>query len=205
MQVSNCASWTTSDWQADIKLAQDAHLDAFALNIASGDENNSESIATAFSAAQTLGFKLFFSFDYAGGGPWNEDDVIALILQYGSSSAYFGVGDGNAPLVSTFEGPGSAIDWTNIRSKTNCWLIPDWSSAGANDAMQLNRLAISGLFSWAAWPWGGSDMNTYVDASYLQYLDFWSGLFPAQYMMPVSPWFFTNMPGYKKNWLWRGE
>jgi hypothetical protein len=25
------------------------------------------------------------------------------------------------------------------------------------------------------------------------------------YMMPVSPWFFTNLPGYKKNWIWRGD
>lgn len=24
-------------------------------------------------------------------------------------------------------------------------------------------------------------------------------------MMPVSPWFFTNLPGYDKNWLWRGD
>lgn len=24
-------------------------------------------------------------------------------------------------------------------------------------------------------------------------------------MMPVSPWFFTNMPGFRKNWLWRGD
>jgi hypothetical protein len=24
-------------------------------------------------------------------------------------------------------------------------------------------------------------------------------------MMPVSPWFYTNLPGYDKNWLWRGD
>ncbi|UPX10409.1 Glucan endo-1,3-alpha-glucosidase agn1 [Ascochyta rabiei] len=24
-------------------------------------------------------------------------------------------------------------------------------------------------------------------------------------MMPVSPWFYTNLPGFDKNWLWRGE
>ncbi|OHX00510.1 alpha-glucanase [Colletotrichum incanum] len=23
--------------------------------------------------------------------------------------------------------------------------------------------------------------------------------------MPVSPWFYTNLPGYNKNWLWRGD
>jgi hypothetical protein len=26
------------------------------------------------------------------------------------------------------------------------------------------------------------------------------------YMMPVSPWFYTNLPGFGgKNWLWRGD
>jgi hypothetical protein len=42
-------------------------------------------------------------------------------------------------------------------------------------------------------------MTTYPDASYY---DFLKGL---PYMMPVSPWFYTNMPGYNKNWLWRGD
>lgn len=52
------------------------------------------------------------------------------------------------------------------------------------------------LFSWAAWPWGNQDMNTFVDASYLSYLG------SKPYMMPVSPWFYTNLPGFNKNWLW---
>jgi hypothetical protein len=26
----------------------------------------------------------------------------------------------------------------------------------------------------------------------------------AKYMMPVSPWFYTNLPGYSKNWMWNG-
>lgn len=30
----------------------------------------------------------------------------------------------------------------------------------------------------------------------------WTGL---PYMMPVSPWFYPNLPGYGKNWLWRGD
>lgn len=42
-------------------------------------------------------------------------------------------------------------------------------------------------------------MNMYVDASYRQFLG------GKPYMMPVSPWFYTNMPGFNKNWLWRGD
>ncbi|KAK3683003.1 glycosyl hydrolase family 71-domain-containing protein [Podospora appendiculata] len=47
--------------------------------------------------------------------------------------------------------------------------------------------------------WGPQNMDTYVDASYLQYLN------GKPYMMPVSPWFYTNLPEFKKNWLWRGD
>jgi hypothetical protein len=42
-------------------------------------------------------------------------------------------------------------------------------------------------------------MDTYTDASYMQFL---AG---KPYMMPVSAWFFTNLPGYDKNWVWRGD
>jgi hypothetical protein len=44
-------------------------------------------------------------------------------------------------------------------------------------------------------------MTTFVDASYIETLNSSS----KPYMMPVSPWFYTNMPGYDKNWLWRGD
>ena len=54
---------------------------------------------------------------------------------------------------------------------------------------------MDGLFSWAGWPWGPQD----VDASYLQYLE------SRPCMMPVSLWFFTNLPGYKKIWMWHGD
>lgn len=38
-------------------------------------------------------------------------------------------------------------------------------------------------------------------------MEFKNALAPNRrpYMMPVSPWFYTNMPGYRKNWVWKGE
>lgn len=53
-----------------------------------------------------------------------------------------------------------------------------------------------------AWPCGPSDINTYSDASDFGYL---SEVGNKPYMAPVSPWFYTNLPGYNKNWLWRGD
>lgn len=51
----------------------------------------------------------------------------------------------------------------------------------------------------AAWPDGKSNMSTFTDASYTDTL---AG---SPYIMPVSPWFYTNMPGFRKNWLWHSD
>ncbi|KAH8421671.1 Glycoside hydrolase [Colletotrichum scovillei] len=194
--VSNAQNYTLSDWADEIKLAQAAHIDAFALNTAY-DQGDGPQYDLAFSAASSAGFKLFFSFDYAGNGPWPASTVLSVLNKFKGSSAHFL--HNNKPFVSTFEGPGSASDWINIKSQTNCYFVPDWSSLGAKPAMELAGGVADGLFAWSAWPWGNKDMDTFVDASYITYL---SG---KPYMMPVSPWFYTNLPGYDKNWLWRGD
>ncbi|KAL3428483.1 mutanase [Phlyctema vagabunda] len=195
--VGNVKSWGQADWSKDIRLAQDAHIDAFALNIASGEANNEDSLRNAFAAAESLGFKLAFSLDYAGGGPWAKNTVIDMIKRYGASPSYYHYN--GQPFVSTFEGPGSSDDWHEIKSATGCFFIPSWSSLGAKDAVAESSGVADGLFSWAAWPWGNTDSNTYIDASYRQFL----GGKPL--MMPVSPWFYTNLPQWHKNWIWRGD
>ncbi|ESZ94750.1 alpha-1,3-glucanase/mutanase [Sclerotinia borealis F-4128] len=171
-------------------------IDAFALNIAYGRTFNDKQISNAFAAASSSGFKLFFSFDYASEGAWNEAVVTELLQQYTSNAAYFHTADTSQPLVSTFESPASAADWVEIKSLTGCFLIPDWSSLGADAAVQLEGGVADGLFNWAAWSYNGERMNTYIDASYLQYLD------KKPYMMAASPWFYTNFPGFDKNWIW---
>ena len=125
-------------WRVDIMQAYTAKIDAFALNIAAGKPYNAASIAAAFAAAESLnlGFKLFFSFDYAGNGAWAKADVLALLAQYSHHPNYFQHAPGR-PLVSTFEGPGSAADWVEIKRTTGCFFIPDWSSLGAKAAIQL--------------------------------------------------------------------
>ncbi|WYZ38473.1 hypothetical protein EsH8_III_000387 [Colletotrichum jinshuiense] len=195
--VTNSANYTADDWIDDISKAKAAHIDAFALNMAYGDLTNERSIAAAFQHASSLGFQLFFSFDYAGNGPWPKGVVQGLISQYAGSAAYFHYQ--GKPFVSTFEGPENAEDWIGIKAATGCFFIPDWSSVGAKPAMAKANGVADGLFSWAAWPWGDQDMDTYVDASYKQYLG------GKPYMMAASPWFYTNLPGYNKNWMWRGD
>lgn len=191
--MSNAQNYTLEDWQDDIRLAQIAHIDAFALNTAykQGDDPQYE---LAFQAAASSNFQVFFSFDYAGNGVWPKDDVISILQHYGSNSAHYRYN--GKPFVSTFEGPERASDWTAIKQSVDCFLVPDWSSLGAKPALELENGVADGLFAWSAWPWGNQDMDTFVDASYLQYLG------GKPYMMPVSPMFYTNLPGYSKNWLW---
>ncbi|KAI8297899.1 Mutanase [Colletotrichum sp. SAR11_59] len=195
--ITNSANYTSDDWLDDITQAKAAHIDAFALNMAYGDPTNEQSVADAFQHASSLGFQLFFSFDYAGNGPWPKSVVQGFINQYGSSGTYFHYQ--GKPFVSTFEGPDNADDWVEIKAATGCFFIPDWSSLGAKPAMAKANGVADGLFSWAAWPWGDQNMDTYVDASYWQYLG------GKPYMMAASPWFYTNLPGYNKNWMWRGD
>ncbi|KAF3807739.1 Mutanase [Colletotrichum gloeosporioides] len=193
--VSNTEFYTASDFEYEISLAQEAHIDAFVLNIAYGEKTNDVSLPPMFDAASRRGFKLLFSFDYAGQGPWPQDAVIDLLEEYASRPVYFL--HGSQPLVSTFEGPSSYADWPEIKKRTNCFFIPSWSSWGARRALRPG--VADGLFSWAAWPEGPNPMDTSIDASYIEFLD------GKTYMMPVSPWFYTNLPGYSKNWLWRGD
>lgn len=159
------------------------------------DPINDVALPLAFPAAQKLGFKLFFSFDYAANKSWNAGEIVELLTTYGTDPAYYYRGD--QPLASTFEGPENGPDWTEIREATGCFFIPDWSSKGAKLALEAGPA--DGLLNWAAWPAGANNMNTDIDASYKLFLD------GKPYMMPVSPWFYTNLPGYDKNWLWRGD
>ncbi|KAM3079161.1 Glucan endo-1,3-alpha-glucosidase agn1 [Clarireedia jacksonii] len=191
--VGNAYAWNVAQWERDISAAQTAHIDAFALNIAFNDKKLASSISNAFTAANNKGFKLFFSFDYANG--WLKSNVLNYINQYSANGAYFHYK--SKPFVSTFEGAGSSDDWVDIKSQTGCFFMPDYSSLGAKEALKLG--VADGLFSWAAWPWGNTDMNTYVDASYRDFLK------ELPYMMPISPWFYTNLPEWDKNWLWRGD
>lgn len=145
LQVGNTAQFQVSDWESNMKLAQESHIDAFALNMAYGWPQNYDALALAFQAAASTNFQLFFSFDYAGNGSWPMGVVQNLITQYGSASTYFKYQ--GKPFVSTFEGPANAEDWVTIKANTGCFFIPDWSSLGAGPAMAQANGVADGLFS----------------------------------------------------------
>jgi hypothetical protein len=130
----------------DIEYAWSLGIDAFALNIAYGDDTVNASVATAFEAITSASpdFKLFFSFDYAGGGPWPAADVASYLAEYTGNAGYYHTDSGKA-FVSTFEGPANAQDWVALKSQYNVFFMPDWSSLGAGPAWDLG--VADGLFS----------------------------------------------------------
>lgn len=188
---------TPEQWESDIIEAQKCHIDGFALNIAPQDSYTERVLENAYSAAERVGdFTLFLSFDYGSGGPWPVDRVIHYINTFAHRSPqYFYEG---RPLVSTFIGVSSAGDWVDIKRATNCFFVPSWPDCGP--AAIANYLDIvDGAFSWDAWPVGAEQKNTANDEHWMQ------SLAGRPYMMPVSPWFYTNLPQWDKNWLWRGD
>ncbi|KAH6623975.1 glycoside hydrolase, partial [Chaetomium sp. MPI-SDFR-AT-0129] len=152
--VGNTAMYSMADWEDDMADASASHIDGFVLNMARGETTNGASLANAFTAASNLGngFKLLFSFDYAGNGLWDKADVIALVNTYAPHAAYYK--RGSQPLVSTFEGPAASADWPDIKAATGCFFMPSWSSLGAGPAWAKGTA--DGLFSWAAWPEGAN-------------------------------------------------
>ncbi|KAL9027222.1 MAG: hypothetical protein Q9196_004223 [Gyalolechia fulgens] len=195
LQVGNTAAYGPSDWENDINLAKDVGIDAFALNIAAQTDYNEAQLENAYRAAESLGFKLFLSFDYAAQGPWSSSAVLTLLQRYAASPAQFMVN--GASFVSTFEGPDNSDDWRQIRASVPIYFLPDWTSIGP-DAFRTTKLdVVDGAFSWDAWPQGATDKTDESD-------QLWKAALGSKtYMMPVSPWFYANLPD--KNWVWRGD
>lgn len=77
--LSNTAGFTVADYANEISLAQEAHIDGFAVNFAKDEATNDAGLPLFFQAAEQRGFKLFLSFDYAGNGAWDKGVVTSMI------------------------------------------------------------------------------------------------------------------------------
>jgi len=175
LQVGNTAAYDVAQWTSDMQLASSYGIDGFVLNIVSpfNDGSAVPQPSNAFQAANALGnFKLFFSFDYLGGGagnPWSSSDVISILNTYGVNDAYYKV-DGK-PFISTFEGPSNSDinEWSSIRSGVSggIYLVPDWTSVGPGG---FSTDLVDGAFSWNMWPDGQANMSTAADEGWVDFL-----------------------------------
>ncbi|PWY80769.1 glycoside hydrolase [Aspergillus sclerotioniger CBS 115572] len=198
--LDNGANFTQKHWNRDFTAAKSASIDAFALNTGYGPSNTYALLNDAFTVAATLDFKLFLSLDYSGDGHWPPDQVIKILQNYTSHPAYYKIPGTNKSLISTFEGYESLNDWTNIKQKVpDLFLVPDWSAQSPESLVKDS--VVDGLLSWDAWPYGSDAMNTSADERYISALK----RADKPYIMPVSPWFYTDMVRYHKNWVWQGD
>ncbi|KAK3381989.1 glycoside hydrolase [Podospora didyma] len=184
---------TQAQWGHDVNTAKEAGIDGFALNIGPSDHYTDIQLQQAYTAAEKAGnFVLFLSFDMAA-GEWPVSRVVSLINHFKESSAQMTVH--GTPFVSTFEGPGWAENWFSVRMQTGgIFLVPDWSSLGPYGVGEKLDL-IDGAFSWDAWPKPGQTrVASTEDLIYKHTLN------GKKYMMGVSPYFYTKLPQWNKNW-----
>ena len=96
---------TDAHCQQDIENAMALGADAFALNLNTDTASWATTTVTSlFNWADTLGFKLFFSFDMTGFS--NPDQFTSYLQSYVTNSAYYKYN--GLPLVSTFNGGASS-------------------------------------------------------------------------------------------------
>ncbi|KAF8226555.1 glycoside hydrolase [Tricholoma matsutake] len=190
--VGIVASYSLSDWKADILLAKEMGIDGFALNIGR-DPYTDVQLGYAYAAAASVEFKVFLSFDFSY---WTAGDISAVagyINKYGSQPAQLMWN--NKTFVSSFLGDG--FDWRSVESQSKpLFVCPNWQPGS------LNSPSADCGFSWDAWPSVNnqpidSNKTTAVDQNYI------SALNGKPYMMPVSPWFFTHYgpDTFNKNWI----
>ncbi|KAJ6465603.1 glycoside hydrolase family 71 protein [Mycena vitilis] len=192
--AQNAFSYSQDDWTNDINTAKATGIDGFALNIALADYEV-DRVATAFVAAESANFKLFFSFDMSRS--WQQSDIVSLVSTHASSSAMLTYNGG--VLVSTFGGEGNGNDfWAAIKtSLANAGIKITFAPAflSFRDPSQTGTLlssfpSIDGFFNWWSWPNDVDEtLTTDTDIAYRDAARTRGG----PYIMAVSPWQFKDI------------
>lgn len=211
--VGNTYPYAKIDWINDIKLAKDAGIDGFALNMGS-DYWQSARIADAYAAAEEVGgFTMFLSLDMtvmSCSSSVDAANLVSLVSSFAKSSAQ--TRREGKTLVSTFSGEncffgtGSVKEGWNSMFKsalrlvgTDIFFVPsvfsDPSSFASSEWMD-------GELNWnSAWPMGGTPLDTSSDEQYM------AALGSKEYMPAISPYFFTHFGAnsWNKNWIYRSD
>jgi len=199
--AQNSYSYSESDWANDIATAAAIGIDGFALNIAANDYEV-DRIEDAYTAAESVGFKLFYSFDMSYS--WAQADMVSIVAKHASSASTF-KWNGNV-LVSTYSGESYGDSfWSSFKTALgqqgiSVTLAPAFTSYRdpSNAGSLLSAFpSIDGFFNWWSWPADtDSNLTTATDLAYQQAIKSRSG----PYIMSVSPWQFKNL-GDPNNWV----
>lgn len=192
--LGNVASYGASDWDADIKLAKQYGIDGFALNASPDDSYTKDQMKLAYDTAASNDFKMFVSLDF--GYPWNQANIVDIVKPYVAHPAAFMVGD--KALLSSFIQKDDVDMTATIAALGNVFYMPNYQAPKASDP------AVSGLFSWLAWPSQdnkpiAADLAANADQPYVDQ----TSAAGKSYMAGVSPWMFTHLSS--KNFVFKSE
>lgn len=142
-----------------------------ALNIALNDYEVGK-IDDAFTVAESLGFKLLYSFDMTYS--WASDDMVNIVASHANSSAMFKWKDN--VLVSTYSGDSQGEDfWSGFKSSLankgfTISLAPAFTSyrdPSSADSLLSTFPSIDGFFNWWSWPADvNANLTTDTDVAY---------------------------------------
>lgn len=187
----------------DIISAQSIGLDAFALNFDQFASWSNNTVDRLFNNADTLGFKLFFSFDMAAGHLTDPSQYAQYLKNYITRASYFKYN--GKPLVSTFGGEGvSDAQWSSFkRTVGDMLIVPGFYQATPSTTFFSSRPNLDGVFNWNSWPSsdeGKVSVSTTQDSTFLTAARNTNKLF----MMGISPLQFKHL-STSQNWYRRGE
>lgn len=126
-----------------------------ALNIVANDYEV-DRIVDAYTAAEALGFKLFYSFDMSY--TWQQSDMVNIVANHSSSPSTFLWK--NTILVSTYSGESYGGDfWASFKSALQnegigITLAPAFTTyrdPSSADSLVSTFPSIDGFFNWWSW------------------------------------------------------
>ncbi|KAL5358736.1 glycosyl hydrolase family 71-domain-containing protein [Aspergillus floccosus] len=194
---------SAADYDADMKNAKAAGIDAFALNIGV-DPYTDQQLQLAYQSAANNDMKVFISFDFNWWHTSQATQVGQKIAQYAKLPAQLMVD--NKVFVSSFAGDG--LDVAAMRSAAG---VPVFFAPNFHPEMGTDMGPVDGLLNWMAWPNNGNNKaptpghNVSVQAGDDAYVKALGG---KPYVAPASPWFFTHFGpevSYSKNWAFPSD
>ncbi|KAJ6038422.1 uncharacterized protein N7446_005222 [Penicillium canescens] len=192
--VSNRQS--ASDYDADMRRAKEAGIDAFALNIGN-DLYTDTQLKFAYQSAADHNMKVFISFDFNWYNVNQSSEIGAKIRQFSDHSAQLRV-DGKV-FVSSFSGDGIYCSEMRSAAGGDIFLAPNYHLG------QGNFNDVDGALNWMAWESDGynraptAERKVSVIEGDTAYKVALGG---KPYIAPVSPWFSTHFGDgvyYNKN------
>ncbi|OAV90095.1 hypothetical protein PTTG_03287 [Puccinia triticina 1-1 BBBD Race 1] len=224
--AGNAQNYTKEQWISDMRTAQEAHIDAFAINIGT-DASNDVQLPMIYESAKSLGFKVFMSFDmnyYAY--PGSSKDIQKRVLQFAKHPARFQYR--KKTFISTFSGevPGTFMDanqnytaaWCTLKASlrgqgVDTYFVPGWTGIKPS----TSRCA-DGLLSWDAWPHNSDiepanfeQVNENVTAQETLYFPDKASMLASRavhktFAAPVAPLFFKHInPSPTDNYIYRSD